>query len=575
MCAGYAVFPLQKVVGEPELSIAFVEDEYKMPPPQVESTESNVARRQVVLGLVATFSIYAFFFYHLQTMGVARPRMAAELHGMALFGWLISIPGLAGALGTLFLSKLSDLYGRRLVLMVSLSLALVGSVMSALSPTIVVLIIATTIGSLGLGAVIPLALSVLGDMFAPAERSKWVGMLNIPGGMFSLLGPTLGGWLVDNLSWRHIFWIAVPLTGVCLLAVPLGIPRHVKKVTPKIDVVGSTLIVLASSALILALSFAGLYPWVSLQVAGLLVVSIALWALFVWSQGRVVEPFLDPQLLRNRTFRIVLVTCALATFGQTAIMMYYPLFLQGVQGISATRSGQILTPFGVLMSFGGVPTGFLIARTKRFKKLFIGSYALLAVVMWRTVFFTHQTSIAWGIAVATLTGLGFGALPTITTLVAQCAVPKRILGAAMGVYFFNQLLFLTISSAVLGSILNVRYAATLKTSLPQGVTHLADKTTIHSLGDPSVLLLKPAMKALQGIFDKSGSNGQTLFTQTIDAVRLSLQSGLTLVFLIAAVTMLLAFVLILRIPEMSIDTEVRDERAPEPLEESRLVAERS
>ncbi len=558
-------------LGKPELSIAPMEDEYKMPPVQGHPMVFTFTRRQIVLGLAACFSIYALFFYNLQSMGVARPRMAAELHGMALFGWLMSIPGLAAALGTLFFSRLSDLYGRRFILMVSLSLALLGSVLSALSPTIIVLIIANTIGSLGFGAVIPLSLSVLGDMFAPAERSKWIGLLNIPGGIFSLLGPTLGGWLVDNLSWRYVFWASVPLTCFCLVAVPLGIPSHVKKVAQKIDVVGSALIVLASSALILALSFAGLYPWSSLQVAGLLAVSVVLWSLFVRSQGRAAEPFLDPQLLRNRTFRIVLVTCALATFGQTAIMVYYPLFLQGVQGISATRSGEILTPYGVLMSFCGVPTGFLIARTKRFKKLIIASYALLTVVIGGMVFFNHQTPIAWGIAVATLTGLGFGALPTITTLVAQCAVPKRILGAAMGVYFFNQLLSLTISAAVLGSILNIRYADTLKASLPPAVTHLADKTTMHSLGDPSVLLLKPAMRALYGTFDKLGNNGPALFTQTIDAIRTSLQSGLSLVFLIAAVTMLLAFVLILRIPDMSIDVEVKDEKALKPEELSLLT----
>ena len=145
-------------------------------------------------------------------------------------------------------------------------------------------------------------------------------------------------------------------------------------------------------------------------------VSLVLWALFFWTQTRAAEPLLDPQVLHNRTFLLVLASGALSCFGQTAIMVYYPLFLQGVQGISATRSGQILTPFGALMSFMGIPTGFLLARTKRCKRLFVMSYALLTVVMCGTIFFKAETSIVWGIVIAALGGLGFGAIPTISTL---------------------------------------------------------------------------------------------------------------------------------------------------------------
>jgi MFS family permease len=556
------------------LSIAPTEDEYKMPQAQVQPTEFNGSKKQVVLGLMAASLIYAVSFYYLQTLGVARPRMAAELNGMPMFSWLISIPGLAGALVTLLFSKLSDIYGRRLILMVSLSLCLLGTILSAISPTFVSLIIANAITSLGLGALIPLCLSVLGDMFAPTERSKWVGMLNIPAGIFSLCGPTLGGWCVDNLSWRYIYWMGVPLIILSLVAVLLGIPLRVKSVTHKIDILGSVLMVMASSAMILALSFAGtVYPWSSLHVSGLLAVSFALWGLFLWTQTRAAEPLLDPQVFHNRTFLIVLASGALSCFGQTAIMAYYPLFLQGVQGISATQSGQILTPFGALMSFMGVPTGFLLARTKRCKRLFVMSYALLAVVMCGTVFFNTETPIVWGIVIAALGGLGFGAIPTISTLTAQCVVPKRMLGIAMGALFFNLTLSQTIAPAVLGSVMNIEYADSLRASLPQAVNLLVDKDTMTSLGDPSVLLLKPAMRKLQGTFDTMGNNGQALFAQTVRAVRTSLQSGLSIVFLIGAGTMLLAFLLILALPEISIDVEVKDEKAPKSLEEPRLLTE--
>jgi MFS family permease len=546
-----------------------------MPQAQVQPTEFNYTRRQIVLGLVAAFSIYAVSFYYLHTMGVARPRMAAELNGMPWFSWLISIPGLAGALVTLLFSKFSDIYGRRLLLMVSLSLCLLGTILSAVSPTFVSLIIANSITSLGLGALIPLCLSVLGDMFAPTERSKWVGLLNIPAVIFALSGPSLGGWFVDNLSWRHIYWMGAPLVTLCLVAVLLGIPSRVKRVSRNIDFLGSALMLAAASAMILAISFAGtMYSWFSLQVFGLLSVSLVLWALFLWTQTRSAEPILDPQMFHNRALLLVFASGALSCFGQTAIMVYYPLFLQGVQGMSAMQSGQILTPFGALMAFVGIPTGFLLARTKRCKRLFVMSYALLTVVMCGTVFLNTETSIVWGIVIAGLGGLGFGAIPTISTLVAQCVVPKRMIGIAMGALFFNLSMSMTIAPAVMGSVMNINYADSLRSSLPNEVHQLADKETMTSLGDPGVLLLKPAMRKLQRTFDTTSNNGQALFAETVQAIKASLQSGLSIVFLIGAGTMLLAFLIILAIPEISIDVEVQDKRVPEPFEEPRLLTER-
>jgi MFS family permease len=133
--------------------------------------------------------------------------MAAELNGMAFYAWLISIPGLAAAFVTLIFLKFSDMYGRRLMMLVSLTLFLAGTVLSAISPTFSILIAANTLARLGSGALAPLCLAVLGDIFPPVERSRWVGLLNIPAGIFALVGPTLGGWFVDNLSWRYIYWM--------------------------------------------------------------------------------------------------------------------------------------------------------------------------------------------------------------------------------------------------------------------------------------------------------------------------------------------------------------------------------
>jgi MFS family permease len=267
-------------------------------------------------------------------------------------------------------------------------------------------------------------------------------------------------------------------------------------------------------------------------------------------------------VLQNRTFLLVVLSGILSNFGLTAMMVYFPLFLQGVQGMSAMRSGQILTPFGVLMAFVGVPTGFLIARTKRYKRMFVMSYALLTIVISGCILFSENTPMVWGLAATTLGGLGLGAVPTLKTVVVQCVVPKRLLGIATGAYFFSITMAMSISPAVLGSVMNIAYAEKLKPSLPAELNGKVDDTTMNSLGNSRVLLSKQAMQALERTFDKAGSDGPARFRQTVRAIRSSMEFGLRMVFLVGAGTMLLAFLLVLFIPEVSIDTEVKDKRAP-------------
>ena len=491
--------------------------------------------------------------------------MAADLNGMSLYAWSISIPSLAAAFVTLLFSKFSDMYGRRFMLLICMVLFLGGTVWSALAPTFVILIAGNTLSRLGNGALAPLLYSVLGDMFAPVERSKWVGLLRVPQGFLALFGPTLGGWFVDNLSWRHLYWMGVPLLVLGLLMVPMGVPSTAKKVDRKIDVRGSILVAVASSATILGLSFAGTtYPWASPQVIGLLGVALLFWVLFFRAEGHADEPIMDPQVFRNRTFLTVAVSGMLSFIGLTAMMMYYPIFLQGVKGISVMRSGQILTPFTVLMAFTGVPAGFILAKTKRYKWMYITGYGLLTAVIFGIVFFDSETPVFVAVLAATLAGLGLGAIPTINTLVVQWAVPKRLLGASMGAIFFSITMGMAIAPAVLGPVMNTAYAKKLETTLPAGLHQFADKATITALSDPKALLSPAAMKALEATFAKEGIYGNDLFRQTIRAIRTSMEAGLRGVFLLGAVTMLISFLLILTVPEVSMDAVVEDMKAPQP-----------
>ncbi len=515
-------------------------------------------RRQKTMGLVSVFLAYSSCFYILYTLNVAMPVIAADLDGLALFSWAISLPALAGAFVTLVFGKLSDMYGRRILLLISMSIFLVGTVLSALSTDFVILIIARTVLRLGQGAVIPLCFSVLGDMFPPAERSRWAGLLNIPSGIFALIGPTLGGWLSDTFSWRYIFWLGVPLLVLSTAVIFVGVPSLSQRAAHKIDVLGSVLLTIASSTMILGLSWAGTeLPWASAQVIGLLGASVVFWALFVWNEGREAEPFLDPKVLKNRTFITAAVAGLMSLFGHTAILVYYPLFLQGVQGVTATASGHIVTPFGVLVAFMGVPAGFMLARTKRYKWMYVAGYAILTVNMFGMLFFKAETAVGWSVLVVSLAGLGLGAIPTVNTLVVQYAVPKRLLGMATGGIFFFVSMGLAMAPAVLGSAMNASYAETLKARLPAALNPAMDKAIMSSLSNPRVLLSPAAMTSLRETLEKTGGEGGALFEQTVAAVRASLAASLKTAFLIGAVMMLASFLLILTIPEISMDVEVQ------------------
>ena len=530
------------------------------PPPEAESS-----RKQIVWGLIAIFSLQFTISFFLQTLVIAGPRMAADLNGMSLYSWSLSIPGLAAAFVTLLFSKFSDMYGRRFMLLICMVLSIAGTVCSALAPTYVILIAGNTLSRLGTGALMPLLYSVLGDMFEPVARSKWVGLLRIPQGILALLGPTIGGWFVDNLSWRHLYWLGVPLLVLCLCMVPIGIPSTCKMAGRKIDVRGAILVAIASSATILGLSFAGTtYPWASPQILGLLGIALLFWVLFFRAEGNSEEPIMDPQVFRNRVFLTIAVSGMLSFIGLTAMMNYYPFFLQGVKGISVMRSGQMLTPFSILMAFVGLPTGFVLAKTKRYKWMFVSGYGILTAAIFGIVFFDSGTPVSVAVLVPTLAGLGLGTIPTINTLVVQWAVPKRLLGASMGALFFSITLGTAIAPAILGTAMNTAYAKKLETALPAGLHQIADQSTIAALGDPKALLSPAAMKALEASFAKEGSYGTVLFQQTVEAIRNSMEAGLRVVFLLGAVTMLISFLLIATVPEVSMDAVIEDKKAPQP-----------
>jgi MFS family permease len=320
-------------------------------------------------------------------------------------------------------------------------------------------------------------------------------MLNLPIGLAAATGPILGGFVTESvLGWRGLFWGTIPLVVIAGSLVAVGISGRVQKVQQKIDILGTLVMALAATALIFGLSWLGVPGRLGAGVV-LLVVSVAAWAGFIFIEEKAEAPILDPQVLFNRTFITAAGAALLSFFGLVGIMAYSPIFAQDVMEVSPTVSGSMLTPFTVMLALVGIPAGFLLAKTKKYKWMYNIGYAIVTLAMFAMWRFTADTPIWLYVLVTFMAGLGLGAVPTINTLVAQFAVPKRLLGVAVGAIFFFQMIGIAIAPPILGLAQN---------SAPD------------------------------------------------------LESGLQRVFLVGAVTMLISFFLITTIPEVSIDVEVPD-----------------
>lgn len=380
--------------------------------------------------------------------------MIAELDGMALFSWLIALPALAGSVTTLLFGKLSDLYGRRTILLVSIMIFAIGLALTTQVTTMPLLVASVTFMSIGHWPIVPLCFSAVGDLFSARERSKWTGLLNLPTGIASMIGPVLGGVIAESLpGWRGLYWGTIPLLLIAGGFAAAALPKNTQSEKTKIDVWGTAMMMIATTTLILGFSWISAPGMLGIGVI-LLLISTAAWTSFIQIEKRTPAPILDPEVLFNRTFLTVAATGFLFFFASLGISTYSPIFVQEIMGISPTLNGSMLTPYSVLIAFMGIPAGFLLARIGKYKLIYIVSYVIISIALFAMWRFTAETPPWLYILVTSVAGFGMGTIPTINTLVAQFAVPKRLLGVAVGAIYFFQMVGISVAPAILGLVQN-------------------------------------------------------------------------------------------------------------------------
>ena len=484
-------------------------------------------------------------------VGTAMPRVIADLNGLSHYAWVATGYLLASAASMPVWGKLSDAFGRRRFFIVGMVLFVIGSALCGQSHSMMELIIFRALQGLGAGAMMPITQAIFGDIFPPAQRARWAGVLMSTFGFATIVGPLLGGWITDNIGWRWTFYVNLPVGIIAVVFAAIALPGHVQLRRHVIDYVGASLLVVAAVPLLLAFSWAGsTYAWSSPMIIGSLVFSVAMWAVFVFWETKASEPVLNPRLFRNPIFSVSSLSSALQSAGMFGAIMFLPLFVQGVQGKTATNSGVVLMPLMVAAIATSIGAGQILAKTGRYKAVVVVGFAAVAAgayLLSRMGISTSQGAVVRNMVVM---GLGLGVAMSTFTVIVQNQYPAHRLGeVSAGLQFFRSI-GATIGLAVFGTILNNKFASTLHASLSPQLQALTGGSSGLQLNNPQVLLSAPARAQLSAAFDKIGPQGQSLFASFMDAVRHSLSAAVSNVFLLSVFVSIVAFVAVLFLKEV-------------------------
>jgi EmrB/QacA subfamily drug resistance transporter len=411
--------------------------------------------RAVVHSVLAGIILAMFLSALEQTIvAPALPAIGKSLADVDDLSWVVTAYLLAATAATPLFGKLSDIHGRRAIILVAIGIFIIGSFACAVAPNIWLLVVGRGLQGFGGGGLIPLAQTIIADLLAPRERPMAQSYTSVMFMIASIVGPVLGGVLTDHLHWSFIFWINLPLGGIAMVMTSRALrqlPRHDRP--HRLDVPGVSLMVAAAVALLLALDWGGVrYAWMSWQIAALLVSSVVLWALFAGRLLTAREPFIPLSILRGRVTSAI--TCAgFFSIGVIiGITIYTPLYCQLAVGSSASVSGIALIGFMAGATLGSLLTGRLLTRLTHYMRVPIVGLVVAIVTLIVLAIYSGQLSLGAFTLLLMVLGAAIGPMYQTSTIVMQNAVKLHQLGTATGALNFFRLLGGAIVVAVFGAI---------------------------------------------------------------------------------------------------------------------------
>lgn len=429
------------------------------------ASKTNV--NMVVAGLLAAMFIGAL---DATVVATATPHMIKDLHGETLFSWVFAIYTLTTCVATPIFGKLADLFGRKLVFASSIGLFVLGSILCGAAQSMTGLIWFRALQGFGAGALAPVCFTVIGDLFSGKQRGKMMGVFSSVWSVAGLLGPLIGGYFVDQVSWRWIFYINVPIGIIALLLVVVFLHQPIERQAKKIDYLGAIMFTIAFSALLYALLSGGSrHTWDSPVIMGLFAASAVCFMLFLWIEKRAEEPMIPLSIFRIRVLNVTNISGFLTFSITSGLTVYSPIWIQSVLGNSATSSGLIAMPMSLAWPLASNIAGRFMYRVGVKASIVFGSSLVMAGSIWLIALQMNSPYVFW-IGILVLIGLGMGFVATPSTVVVQSVVGWEKRGVANASSMLARALGQTVGIAVFGTIYN-QYVTIIgsKTELTAGM----------------------------------------------------------------------------------------------------------
>ncbi len=562
------------------------------------SQQNGRRLRGAALGAVLTALMLTLLLEALdQTIvGTALPRIIGTLQGFDRYIWAVTAYTLASSTLIPLVGKLSDQFGRKWFLIVGAVIFLIGSALSGAAQTMTQLIAFRAVQGLGAGIGIALVFTVVGDIFPPAERAKWQGIFGAVYGFSSVVGPTLGGWLTDHgpllgslvtdtTRWRWVFYINLPIGILAVAALLIYLPADISvrssrytgwAAVRRIDFAGAILAAAATISLLLGLTWGSnqIYDWNSAQVIGALAGAGLLYVLFFVTERFVSEPILPLDLFRNRVFAVASILSLLQLMVLVALVIYLPLYLQGVLGESATNAGAVITPLTLATVVGAALAGFLVSAMKRYQLISIVGALIMTAGVFLLTRLTPATSLLEAAIYMAIAGVGLGTFFSLLTLAAQNALPVTRLGVGTGAVRYMGQLGGVLGVAVVGTVVNNTLADDIAPRLhgiaginfiPPAVVKLATNPQVLTNSDYKNGLIHGVLQQVPPQFQQ---NALHTFGLIFDALKQSLSVAIVQGFVVVLVFSIVTFLFTLLLKDVPLKKSYDEAPAGVPAAES-------
>jgi EmrB/QacA subfamily drug resistance transporter len=478
-------------------------------------------------------------------VGTAMPRIVAELNGLNYYSWVITAYLVASTIMVPIAGKLGDLFGRKPFLLAGMIGFVAASALCGQSHGMLELVTFRTIQGIFGGMLFATVFAVIGDLFPPTQRARLAGLFGAVFGLSSIVGPTAGGYITDSWGWRWVFYVNLPVGIIAVLLVIATMPYVRSSASLRdIDFLGAGMLIAGLVPLMVALSITRDHGWTSPEVLGLLGVAAVLLIAFFVVETRTDHPIVPFGLFKNSTFSVSMIVGFLTGFGMFGTIVFVPLIYQGVLGVSATNSGQLLTPMMLGLIVASTLVGQAMVRIRYYRFLGTGGIVVMLVGMYLLSQVTAATSRLEVVRDIVLVGAGLGTTFPLYLTAVQTALPRNFLGVASSQIQFWRQIGGTIGTAVLGSVLAQRLPLHVQEQvaglhLP---SQIASRFVSAGGSNPQTLFDPAQIAARRAQAGALGPQGAAIFDQVLHAIRAGLATTLHEIFLYGAAVLILALI---------------------------------